>query len=359
MAFNKKKEKKKKKGPKGKVARAKAKLDRQWGEEADEEVVQKSKIRHGRSRINNGDREGLKSSGTTFEKPKVFSNEEEEINDAQDGYNSVTDDDDSDDDDSDDDDNGLKGYSNKGAYDNLLSKIKATQGKGIKRKLESNSNTTDEKESFGEATLIDTQSHDDGSTEEESVYSNTNTNSDGEDDSEVEDNVNEDTKKVGSNPFTNHFSVPAFPSDEAASMHILESRSSSQLLSTPYLDPSLELRLSGCSRDETSDSDDEESLTQQQQQIDKNISECRNNLSKLLKSNWKSFNSQVARSNTDSFKRMKLRPKHGFSALQASILPTLSSYADILCTAETQEVSATIYFINMLINYPLKIVWIL
>ena len=41
----------KKKGPKGKKARAQAKLEKRWGEHVDEEALQKSKIRRGKSRL--------------------------------------------------------------------------------------------------------------------------------------------------------------------------------------------------------------------------------------------------------------------------------------------------------------------
>lgn len=45
---------KKNKGPKGKKARIAAKLERQWGEQADEEEVKKASFRKGKSRLKNG-----------------------------------------------------------------------------------------------------------------------------------------------------------------------------------------------------------------------------------------------------------------------------------------------------------------
>jgi hypothetical protein len=50
----KKRKETKNKGPKGKKARKAAKLDRQWGEEADEDEVKKASLRKGKSRLKSG-----------------------------------------------------------------------------------------------------------------------------------------------------------------------------------------------------------------------------------------------------------------------------------------------------------------
>ena len=52
-----KKQNAKKKGPKGKKARKAAKLERQWGEEADEEEIKRAKYRKGKRRLNEQDSE--------------------------------------------------------------------------------------------------------------------------------------------------------------------------------------------------------------------------------------------------------------------------------------------------------------
>ena len=66
-----KKSKDKKKGPRGKKARAKAKLEQVWGEQYDEDERLASKVRIGKSRLNvdNGDND---NGGTKGGKNKVI-----------------------------------------------------------------------------------------------------------------------------------------------------------------------------------------------------------------------------------------------------------------------------------------------
>ena len=343
MGFQKKdKERKKKKGPKGKLARAKAKLDRQWGEHVDEEIIQQNKIRTGKSRLTKV------SNSEPFANSQIEQDEhhleDDSLNNTKQKINEhhVTSSS-SDDDSEDNEEYQTKMISNVGAFDNLLSRIhsvnRINEKERRKRKYAANEPVLS-KENKRDPHVIndDDESIEESDDDEESV--DPDLADDEEENSDLDELVPSNEKTISKpNPFTNHFSTPPFASEEAASTSILESRSSTKLIPTPYLHPSLEIHLSGKIRDCMLSTENLTETKQYQEEMNKyTLMNSYDNFCTHMKKTWRSANSNVARRNPDSSKRMKLKSKNAFSTLQASIFPILSSYADMLCMAETREV---------------------
>ena len=350
MVFKKKKEKKKeKKGPKGKVARAKAKLERQWGEYADEELVEKNKIRHGRSRllknVSLNDEDIVEDSKS---RTKVVDEIVDEEKNKVDSFSSSDDDDDDDDSDSDEDE--LMNGENKVAFGNLMKRIKLASPHGMKRKyqVETKNIKGNDSSSHNNGNLnSDADNHLEKKSDVEDS-SDSDSDSDSVSDDSVEDDENgtvnsenrmdQDEDNISNENlfFNSHFSTQAFSSDEAASAFIQNSRTKNEIVNTQYLNSSIELHISGSSINLFPIYTNEDEMQNNLQSHTSN--KCYKHLCKVLKSNWKSFNANASTKNTDASKQMKLRSKYRFSALQASIFPAISSYTDILCTAENIEV---------------------
>lgn len=282
--FNKKKEgKKKNKGPKGKRARAKAKLERQWGETADESQL--PQVRRGKSRLLQ--HQGARSSSSTVQKRLTHDNDDE--NSDMDVYVSS--------DESDDEHDG-------GALSSLLQSI-SNESRKPRQQAERISHQDDhsshssESESDSEISVRDDYEMECQADEESHVK-------DESDDSNVhgDDNVDID-------PFSSHFNRE--PLSEKQLSHTMTESRKNRKVSLAGLDSSLELQLN-----EGSEMEDEVT----------SLFACNR---KVLQLAWKRVNAPVLRGNTKN--------KQSLSSLQSALYPSIATYKDAFIAAETREVS--------------------
>jgi len=280
MAFKSKKEEKKKKGPKGKRARAKAKLERQWGETVDESKL--PALRRGKSRILQ--HESQRSSRV---KEREAHSDDDDNQESMDVYLSSEE--------SDNEDGG--------ALNLLLQSIRKktrstiTQHERMERD-EDHCEGPDDDESDSEMSLTEDvqQTVEESDVEDEAAVS--------------EDNaVGDDDESHDIDPFSLHFNREPLSEKELAQALTVSQKTAKVLL--PGLESALELQLNAGS-----------------EEADAMSSFACNR--KVLRQTWRRVNAQVLRGN----KKLSL------SSLQSALYPSLASYKDAFIAAETREVSS-------------------
>ena len=286
MAFKKKTDTKKKKGPKGKRARAKAKLDRQWGETVDESQLQKQQFRRGKNRLLQQHNDESPRRG----------------NDAH-GHN---------------DDNDVKVYSCSEESDNeegealnlLLQSIskKSRNTKHVERTAQDDDDDDDDQASSDNESEMSIDDETEQQVEERD---------DDEEQSSASDDVvaGDDDASSEMDPFSSHFNC--VPLSDAHLLERMKEVQQTVKVSVPFLDSFLELRLTEESKEE-----DAVTLFAYNRQV--------------LQRGWKRSNATVLRGETK---------KQTFSALQSALYPSIATYRDAFVAGETREVSTVIYLL--------------
>ena len=256
---------KKKNGPKGKKARAKAKLDQVWGEHVDQDARQASKVRKGKSRL------GLSTTTTTSaaaaknkssaaltsssNAAAVSSTAIKSVlsNDKKRGHNSTGDSDgtSSDDDDSDDETmggmNGVGG--NGGSLANLLNRIRhrPESGATFGTKMSAVFDSEDEEDSDDSEDGEDESSHSSSSSESKNDDQDMEDIDESEDDKSIEKLVtngadkdspnnikNATTTTASEDPYEAHFSKPPLPQLDSLPTIATSTTSSTQQQLVPH-----------------------------------------------------------------------------------------------------------------------------
>jgi hypothetical protein len=273
---------KKKKGPKGKRARAKAKLERQWGEETKEEIGSHKRV--GRSRL-------LSRLQSKNEAPQVGGDESENdaAVDALPPKRSEKSDSDSDDDNDPDDDMDLE---NGAAYSKLLQTIRKTDKDGD---TDSDSDMEEDANNSGKLLMNE---------------------SDGNSDEDEAEAVEEE---VGFDPFGSRFSKDPLPEDDSKREQMLQKLHVTGKLRVPHVDPLLELHVSQPLLAEMN--------------IDSDAAKP------MSKGTWKKLSYLSFGCNRDILKRSwKEIQKKTISPWQSILYPFLSRYADCLVTSKSPKV---------------------
>ena len=280
MAFKSKKDGKKKKGPKGKRARAKAKLERQWGETVDESQVKG--LRRGKSRLLSDDVPSSSKERSTHndrdEEMDVHVSSEESDAEGDEGALNIL-------------------------LTSISKKSRNTSSRQLERMPGDNDNASSDDESSSEMSLDDRKD-----LIEES-------DGDGQDSMSDDDDVvgdDNDNEPSDIDPFSSHFNREPLVEKELCQAVTVSQKTVK--VSLPNLGSSLELLLN-----EGSEADDAMSLFG-----------CNR---KVLRRSWKKVNGPVLRrSNKEN---MLLSP------LQSVLYPSLATYKDAFIAAETREVSQT------------------
>lgn len=273
---------KKKKGPKGKRARAKAKLERQWGEETNEESG--SFKRAGRSRL---------LSRRKIDKPPEehgddYDSEDDAAVDAlmprQTGKSEYSDNDDGKEE---------MDLDNGGAYSKLLQTIRETEKDG------------------------DSDSEDDSDVEEDAGLSGKLAQDETEDEKgeEATDEVEED---YDFDPFGSRFSKEALPEDDTMREKVLQNLQQTKKVRIAHVDPLLELQVS-------------QPLLEEMKVDDS-----------MPPSAWKNLSKVSFSCNRDSLKRCWTETqKKNLSSWQNALYPFMTRYADCLIACNSAKVRTT------------------
>lgn len=306
-----------KKAPKGKKARAKAKLERQWGEVVDEKELQKSRVRHGKSRLRGfGDKvqESKTSLETRHRKSPTLSDQVPEEAES-----------------SDESDDEGKDYS--GALSDLLQSIdkKSRLAKREGRKAESGDCNKGEAFDEGSESEMDVE----GDQKETSF--------DEADESEIEEEIDEamlDGERENSemDPFSSHFNRDPLPNPNEQLTQIVDASQQTIKVSVPMLSRLLDIQLSASTFDtlkmSTNGNGSSSALSQKWLDTATSLFSFNRN---VLKRGWRRTNASVLRNDPDSVDELD-RKKQLLSSLQCALYPSLATYADVLITAETREV---------------------
>jgi U3 small nucleolar RNA-associated protein 25 len=303
----------KKKGPKGKKARAKAKLEKQWGEHVDEDEQKASKMRRGKSRLQKtepkkgvhfGDDEAMETSSRRFEE------EGEEGNIAH--VTTLESDEDDD-----EEDMQLQG----GAFSSLLHSISKKSKKSKKQSAAGSDADEDDEEEEEEMEAEESES-------------------DAEEDEEVVPDDDDGAVGTGADdPFSAHFSRDALPEKESDIIDLLVEAQSMNKVNTPALDDSLDVQLSqqlvedlGGNLKSNQDAD------RSQEMWSRMAAGLFAYNRKVLKENWKKANRSAFKTNTCGVVSIDKDSSPCYlNSLQSVMYPALTSYADLLVTAESAE----------------------
>lgn len=279
---------KKNKGPKGKKARAKAKLEKQWGEHVDEDQLKRSKIRQGTSRL-------LPKQAREV-RPAPVSEQQ-----VPTSTRTVID--------SDDDDDQIPG----GAFSSLLKSIS-------KSTKQSKANSTEDEE-------IDDMPIDDDSDDEESEGDET-------EEEEIISRMDDDHGQGTSDPFSEHFARDVLPEQDAGIKHVLSAAQNVVRVSTPALDDSLDIQLSQQFVEKLGVGGLELRAELSQEQWTRISSGLFDYNRQILKQNWRKVNKSALKRNPDGLVSIK-RDGLCLNNLQSVVYPPLASYADVMINAES------------------------
>lgn len=283
----------KKKGPKGKRARAKAKLEQVWGESVDEDARKASKVRIGKSRLmpettkkTDGVREVTDVSRVVKEERYDESSSESE--DEETNGNSFT---------------------------HFLKRIRQPDGSQMDVDSEYSSEESEsEKES-------ETESDDESIDEQLDITADA---------------------KLTADPFEAHFSkspLPQLDGDEKNRKNLVLLTQNVRKVNTPMLNSSMNVHLSGPLLDQWDSL--EKAVASLGEKKPKSLVRrlweefCKGSYShgrEILTRNWKNVNKALIKGAADKV----------FSSLQLALYPAVSTYADVLMTAETRQVSSII-----------------
>jgi U3 small nucleolar RNA-associated protein 25 len=280
---------KKNKGPKGKKARAKAKLEKQWGEHVDEDQVKRSKIRQGTSRLLQKQTREVRPASVPEQPPPPPTN-------------AVID--------SDDDEDQIPG----GAYSTLLKSISKSTRQSMAR-----SNADEE--------IDDIPIDEDVDVEEEEDC-------EGTDEDEIISRLDDEHGQGTADPFSAHFSRDTLPEQKAAIASVLKAAQNVVRVSTPALDGSLDLQLSQQFTEKLGVGGQEQRAEQSHDQWSRIASGLFDYNRQILKQNWKKVNKTALKRNADGSFSVK-RDGIYLNNLQSVVYPSLASYADVMINAES------------------------
>jgi hypothetical protein len=324
----------KKKGPKGKKARAKAKLERHWGETVDEEELAESRVRRGTSRLPVQVRgQGLGDQDEHHEikapqlkdqrKSNILSDEvpmqEESSDESENEYNDQN-----------------------GALSQLLQSIgkrsRGTNSNRVKRadvgrKVPGGNGNKGETSEEGNESVMDTEGK--GDLDESSSVQ-----VDESDKSEIEEEIDEaaldDSSEI--DPFSSHFNRDPLLKQSEQFERIGNASQETIKVPVPMLGRSLDIQLSASTIDTLNLSNNEnDSLSAMSQRWLNAATSSFSCNRKVLKQCWRRTNSSVLRCNPDGADGLSSK-KQSLSSLQCALYPSLASYADVLITAGTREV---------------------
>lgn len=296
----KKKVNSKKKGPKGKKARAKAKLEKQWGEQIDEAERKASKFRRGKSRLLS---EPLDKSSDSEKKRVDFEND---INyeSSETRRTALEEDYDSDHTDVDESD----------AFSELLNSIE-------KKASQSNALSEEDEMKIGREEIEKCE-------EERMVNDSEN---ETEDDAMEEDDFEDKIL----DPFTIHFSREPLPENDGAILDVLKEAQSLKKINIKSINESLEVQISSNIL-KNFGLELEHGSTLNEDIWNRVAAGLFKYNRKVLRDNWRNFNQGALRANCEgSFS--KQRKLCQLSNLQTTLYPAIASYADMLLMAETLE----------------------
>lgn len=307
----------KKKGPKGKKARAKAKLEKQWGEHVDEKEKKASSIRRGKSRL------------VVKKKKKKSVHFDEDDGENMAGTNRLDEDSDErifveeSDEEDDDEEMQLQG----GAFSSLLKSISSkTSGKSSKKQLNAAHDEGDYDDNDDDNDEVSEDNM--GAEEPES-----------DDDEEgVQETHEEPTDGGADDPFTAHFSRDPLPEKESEIVDILVDAQTMVKISTPALDDSLDMQLSeGLAKALNVAQTKNQDADRSQETWNRMASGLFAYNRKVLKENWKKANRSAFKSNAGGTVTIGKDTACHLNSVQSVIYPALTSYADLLITAESAE----------------------
>jgi U3 small nucleolar RNA-associated protein 25 len=298
---------KKSKGPKGKKARAKAKLDRQWGEE-----MKEAPLRKGKSRILSKKPKSLqlgkKEQPSTLSQqasPGMMEQEEENYNrvDAfSSGDNDNNDNDDYDDDTS--DDAGASDDDGAGAYSSLLETIRKNKAND-----ESGDDSEDGEDMEGETFLQDVNDVNEKEMED----------SDAEEENIVPDR----------DPFSERFArVPLVENEEKRSKQVTALQETTTVIATT-VDMSLDLQVS-------------KTLCETLGLVTTDNTKTTTNSANAASTDWDKLSRTFFTCNRELLQR-KWKPANVnksrklFTPLQSLFYPLVSNYADVLLTCDSRK----------------------
>mmetsp|Transcript_26454 Transcript_26454/g.63482 ORF Transcript_26454/g.63482 Transcript_26454/m.63482 type:complete len:892 (-) Transcript_26454:264-2939(-) len=369
-----------KKGPKGKKARAKAKLEQVWGEAFDEDVRKASRVRAGKSRTPGKKVEDAvdplsnrrRGVATTFDKfldrkEKYDSGVQqrqrhfyhERKNRKEDQYASS--DESSGEDDSDDDTNELNG----GSFSTLLKRISGPKKSQREIALDSDDDASDSDEDSAES---DSESN----SSEESKDSDAEMDGSGDDISEDEfsskdeerqqevlDNQQKNSPSAVNDPYEAHFSKPPLPQlDSLQSVQMVPLTGNDRKVPTASItNSSVDVHMSGAlleswdlamanstCGDNTAPNNEKPPKKKQGNIHAKNVwgdfaSAPYQHVREVLARNWKSFNKPVLKRSSMGTEDEASDDGPGklFSSFQSVMYPGLSRYADVLVTSESRQ----------------------
>lgn len=301
------KSKPKKKGPKGKRARAKAKLEQVWGETVDEDVRKASRLRFGKSRLMPETKEEKKIDHLLQTEDGSIDNEN--IAETFESYHSNSSSD------SEDEDN-----KDGNVFSHFMKRIKNHDS----RMMDDSDDSSEESESDDEQ--IESQSEDESLDEDDGPVTLTDS-------------------SLAQDPFETHFSKPPLPQLDAQTkaqnrgVQLVALTQNSRKVNTSILNSSVDVHLSGPILDQWDSLERAMEISDEKQpQERKYVRKLWEQFAKgpydhareVLTRNWKDVNK--------SFLRAKSSNEKVFSSLQLALYPAVSRYADVLMTAETRQV---------------------
>ena len=362
-----------KKGPKGKKARAKAKLEQVWGEHVDEEARQASKFRKGKSKFETNNtatqqqhkkekevdplsrnRRGLKTSFESFleRRDNVYQKELGQKQQRQYAHQkkqkryNIEHDGSSDDDDSGSEDEEMDGVDrNGGSLSYLLKRINGPK-KSSSRKLTAESDDDDDDDDDDDSIVSnDNDSDDDTESVSSSSSHSQQSHSDSDDNMDMDDDEDDVELPKGTveDPYEAHFSKQPLPQlDSKDNTKLMPHLSNSSKVDTSsLLSSSVQVHLSGPILDSwkalTSALPDKTKPRKVWRAFARGPQQ---HTRQILSRNWNSVNrSALKRGQRDkSENENDIR----LSSLQQVLYPAISNYADVLISMESRQVSVLI-----------------
>ncbi len=329
----------KKKGPKGKKARAKAKLERQWGEEADEEEIKRAKYRKGKRRLNNQDSEArIKnkklprlSNSTNWGDDDDGGGGGDDAKLRDGGYHSDT---------SDSSEGSIENdIQNDGEQFALTSLLKKIDNGGTGQRSKSKKNLSYQFHNVGrdDNDDYDNDDDDDESTIEDGDESTNHTEEESEGDSDNENNSSSChyLEPVGSNPFHSRFQKEPLTTKE---IEQLQNSKNMKKVNKKSLNTNLVLQSSVKSFLNQGGSGSSNAM---QDSLGEHAKQSFSHVHQILMKNWNKGNKKHIRRNVDGEEDTDKDNEHAksklFTSLQESIYGPISLYSDSQITCASRE----------------------
>lgn len=370
---------KKKKGPKGKKARAKAKLEQVWGETFDEDARQASQTRVGKSRLkdsssmkdvvaedalSNRKKKGVTSTFDAFLERKEGSSTEKfggassmgqqqrfrRKKNQPESYNS------NDDSSSDDSEDEMNGVANGGSFATLLKRISDPKKSSHQMVVDSHGDSDDSEDDTESDS--DASSSSDVSDDSDEDMEDESNGSSSEKEEEQPDSAKETETKTAAaeDPYEAHFSKPALSKlDSSQSTQVAPHTGKLHKVTTAsVLNSSVDVQMSGRLLNSWDSivknvggtvpngktPKKKQSNLQTRKAWEEFATGPNQHVKQVLSRNWKNVNkSALKRSARGARKESESTGGVGkeFSALQLAMYPAMARYADVLISSETRQ----------------------